>query len=219
MKDIIQRIITGMIMGLVFYLIFTYMPPVLLSLFLFGILLHILFIEWPLLFNPMTVQARLFSLVYPILPFAMLIVMNQDLLYRQFAFLLMIIVSTYDTAAYIIGSIFGRTKLAPTISPGKTWEGAFGGYLCALGGLIVYEWTNPNFPSYTLMIWFALAVCIIATLGDLFESWLKRRARIKDSGTILPGHGGFLDRVDALIVVILVFFAFKDSLIAQLGLA
>lgn len=205
-------------MGLVFWVIFTYLPPVLLSISLFAMLLHILIVEWPKLIGPLTPASALFTFIYPILPFALLIFLNQDLLYRQFAFLLMIIVSTYDTAAYIIGSLFGRTKLAPTISPGKTWEGFFGGYLCALGGLVVYLLQYPTMPSLFFMGWFSLSVCIVATAGDLFESWLKRRANLKDSGTILPGHGGFLDRVDAIIVVVLVFFIFKDALIATLGL-
>lgn len=218
MKEIINRIVTGLIMGLVFWVVFTFLPPILLSIFLFGILLQILIIEWPKLIGPITPASAAFTLVYPILPFALIIFMNQDALYRQFCFLLVIIVSTYDTAAYIIGSLFGRTKLAPTISPGKTWEGFFGGCLCAFGGLAVYMWQYPTMPSTFFMVWFSLAVCIVATIGDLFESWLKRRAHVKDAGTILPGHGGFLDRVDALIVVVLVFFLFKDALIITLGL-
>lgn len=218
MKEIINRIITGLIMGLVFWIVFTFLPPLLLSIFLLGILLQILIFEWPKLRGPLTPASALFTLVYPVLPFALIIFLNQDLLYRQFAFLLMIIVSTYDTAAYIIGSLFGRTKLAPTISPGKTWEGFFGGYLCAFGGLAVYMWQYPIMPSTFFMAWFSLAVCIVATIGDLFESWLKRRAQVKDAGNVLPGHGGFLDRVDALMVVVLVFFVFKDALILILGL-
>lgn len=106
-----------------------------------------------------------------------------------------------DSAAYFAGRKFGKTKLAPSISPGKTWEGVAG----AVAGVSVYisliwvfrpEFTNLQMlPALMLTAWWWV---VLAVIGDLFESAVKRQAGIKDSGTLLPGHGGLLDRIDAL---------------------
>jgi phosphatidate cytidylyltransferase len=103
-----------------------------------------------------------------------------------------------DIGAYFVGKRFGRRKLAPTISPGKTVEGLFGGIGAAtiLGGAWAI-WTGLG----VAMLALAPLVAIAAQAGDLFESGLKRRARVKDSGTWLPGHGGVLDRLDGLVPV------------------
>jgi phosphatidate cytidylyltransferase len=105
-----------------------------------------------------------------------------------------------DSAAYFAGRAFGRNKLAPRISPGKTWEGAVGGAL----GVALYAFLLPTVGALdiavllpALLILFALSV-----LGDLYESWIKRQAGIKDSGTLLPGHGGVLDRIDSQLAVL-----------------
>jgi phosphatidate cytidylyltransferase len=119
----------------------------------------------------------------------------------------MAIVWIADIAAYFSGRAFGRRKLAPQVSPGKTWEGVYGAlaavavYAIALtvtAGAAVYR--GEITPVATL-VWIALALGLVALsiVGDLFESLLKRDAGVKDSGTILPGHGGILDRVDALL--------------------
>lgn len=107
-----------------------------------------------------------------------------------------------DIAAYFCGRRFGRHKLAPHISPGKTWEGVAG----ALAGVVVYGvllvWNSDRFPgnpvSWAILIFVLLLLAAISILGDLFESLLKRQANAKDSGTLLPGHGGVLDRIDSL---------------------
>ena len=106
-----------------------------------------------------------------------------------------------DSAAYFAGRRFGKTKLAPSISPGKTWEGVAG----AIAGVSVYigliwifrpEFTNLQMlPALMLTAWWWV---VLAVIGDLFESAIKRQAGIKDSGALLPGHGGLLDRIDAL---------------------
>jgi phosphatidate cytidylyltransferase len=107
-----------------------------------------------------------------------------------------------DTAAYFVGRRFGRHKLAPSISPGKTWEGALG----ALVGVLVYAiicalWL-PSLSVIAGGLWLAyfaaaLLLCAASIVGDLFESAAKRQAAVKDSGTFLPGHGGILDRIDS----------------------
>ena len=102
-----------------------------------------------------------------------------------------------DISAYFVGRQFGKNKLAPTISPGKTWEGVAG----ALVGVLFYVvWVmNASGMSqrYSLLV-FAVAGVVLSVLGDLFESAIKRLAGVKDSGDLLPGHGGLLDRIDAL---------------------
>lgn len=102
-----------------------------------------------------------------------------------------------DTAAYASGRLFGKHKLAPSISPGKTWEGALGGAVAVL----IYGFCLTRFPAifFSLFWGFVLLLFVaLSILGDLFESLLKRQAGLKDSSQILPGHGGILDRIDSL---------------------
>ena len=119
----------------------------------------------------------------------------------------MAIVWIADTAAYFFGRAFGRHKLAPSISPGKTWEGVYGAwfavalYAFALVPLASDAGLRGSVDAVSIGLWVALALLLasISVLGDLFESLLKRNAGVKDSGSILPGHGGVLDRIDALL--------------------
>lgn len=103
-----------------------------------------------------------------------------------------------DAGAYFIGLLFGRHKLAPTVSPGKTWEGLIAGIVATIGVtfLALYE---ANFLSIPESLVLGTVIAIAAPLGDLFESALKRDADVKDSGRLLAGHGGVLDRIDALL--------------------
>jgi len=119
----------------------------------------------------------------------------------------MAIVWIADTAAYFGGRSFGKHKLAPEVSPGKTWEGVY----CGIAGVGIYALVLVPFAasagyesdvrSATIALWvaFAAALAAISVVGDLFESLLKRHAGVKDSGHVLPGHGGVLDRTDALL--------------------
>jgi phosphatidate cytidylyltransferase len=111
------------------------------------------------------------------------------------------IVWVADTAAYLVGRRLGRHKLAPEVSPGKTWEGVFGALAAvALYHLSLRSIVGPDEAAFLrpagLVLFLLLAAASI--VGDLFESWIKRQAGVKDSGTLLPGHGGVLDRIDAL---------------------
>lgn len=111
---------------------------------------------------------------------------------------ILLLIWANDTGAYVLGRAFGRHKLFERISPGKTWEGFIGGLLSALVvGIVLYRY----FGGLPQSIWLAMAaiVSIIGTVGDLVESMLKRSLGIKDSGGILPGHGGLLDRFDSLL--------------------
>jgi phosphatidate cytidylyltransferase len=112
-----------------------------------------------------------------------------------------------DTAAFFAGRKYGRHKLAPLISPGKSWEGAWGGiaavvvYALLLVPLASRAGVRASVDGVSIAIWigFAIALAALSIVGDLHESLLKRRAGVKDSGTLLPGHGGILDRTDALL--------------------
>jgi phosphatidate cytidylyltransferase len=113
--------------------------------------------------------------------------------------LLIATVMAADTAAYFVGRAFGRRKLAPSISPGKTFEGALGGLLGgALGALAVRAAGWPGLPL-THAVALGLLVSLAGVAGDLLESLLKRWAGVKDSGRLFPGHGGMLDRLDSLL--------------------
>lgn len=104
-----------------------------------------------------------------------------------------------DSGAYLTGSAFGKLKLFPRVSPGKTWEGSIGGALLSyVAVFIIAKW----YSSITLTDWMVIAaiLIVIGTLGDLVESLLKRSKNVKDSGNLLPGHGGILDRFDSLIM-------------------
>jgi len=104
-----------------------------------------------------------------------------------------------DTGAYYVGRAFGKRKLAPSISPGKTWEGAVGGLLAALAmATLAHFWFFRELPlKYTLPL--AALMTVVGIFGDLAESALKRGAGAKDAANILPGHGGILDRLDSLL--------------------
>ncbi|MEP6774989.1 MAG: phosphatidate cytidylyltransferase [Chloroflexota bacterium] len=114
-----------------------------------------------------------------------------------------------DTGAYFVGSLLGRHKMIPQISPGKTWEGLGGAVLgavvaaLALSGILRISWWGA--------LLLGLLVCAAAVSGDLCESLLKRAAGVKDSGTIIPGHGGVLDRIDSILFVLLAVYWFTIS--------
>jgi phosphatidate cytidylyltransferase len=147
-----------------------------------------------------SVAATVAGVVYTAVPFRL----AADLHARQdgphWFFYLLVVNWVGDSAAYIAGKAFGRWKMAPTISPNKTWEGAVASLVvgAALGALYLrYFLTAP--PVWPVAAGLSVVVSIAAQVGDLAESALKRGAGVKDSGSILPGHGGILDRVDGLL--------------------
>jgi phosphatidate cytidylyltransferase len=112
---------------------------------------------------------------------------------------LLAVVCSGDTAAYYTGKALGKRKFYPQVSPGKTWAGTFGGLAANLlvGTLLAY-WLLPT-PKIFAMALLAVVLGVIGLLGDLFESMLKREAQVKDASSLLPGHGGMLDRLDSLL--------------------
>ncbi len=120
-----------------------------------------------------------------------------------------LVVMGADTGAYYVGKNFGKRKLAPAISPGKTWEGAIGGVvLSALFALLSSLWFFPEL-NYKISIPLAIVMSVVGLLGDLAESAMKRGSNAKDAASILPGHGGLLDRLDSLLfnAPVLYYFA------------
>lgn len=144
-------------------------------------------------------QAGMISLggmMYIMLPMILLYSLRLQSIVIPLSLVLMIWMN--DTMAYLVGSFIGKTPFSP-ISPKKTWEGTAGGAILTIAGAAIWGYYTPY---YTMMDWMALALCaaVAGTAGDLLESKLKRLANIKDSGTMMPGHGGALDRFDSLLV-------------------
>jgi phosphatidate cytidylyltransferase len=126
---------------------------------------------------------------------------------HEYVLSIFIVIWSNDTFAYIAGSILGRTPFYQKVSPKKTWEGVIGGFLFAL--LTAYGLSH-FFNVFSLAQWliFGAIVSIAGTLGDLVESKLKRQAAIKDTGNIIPGHGGILDRIDSYLMAALASFVY-----------
>jgi phosphatidate cytidylyltransferase len=147
-----------------------------------------------------------FGLLYCGLPVLALVWMRSRALGLEAVIFLMLCVWATDVCAYFAGRAIGGPKLAPAISPNKTWAGAIGGIIgaMAVAGGAAMAWLSAMQGSKAwLFVALAGAFAAMSVLGDLFESWLKRRAGVKDSGHLLPGHGGVLDRLDGLVPVAL----------------
>ena len=126
---------------------------------------------------------------------------------------LLIIIAGSDTGAFYVGSYFGKTPLAARVSPNKTLEGALGGIFTAVVLGVIFDLIFIDGISIGLVIPFAMIAAVLGQIGDLFESVLKRAGTIKDSGSILPGHGGLLDRIDGLLFAAPVVYIFKEIIL------
>lgn len=143
----------------------------------------------------------LVTIVYAGLPWLLVLDLFELRSDRSLIYLLLAVVWGGDTGAYFGGRFFGKTKLSPHKSPKKTWEGAVAGFVASIIAAIVIEYLLRPFSGSYVRAAVAGALCgSLGQMGDLVESVIKRFARVKDSGAIFPGHGGFLDRVDGLLV-------------------
>lgn len=158
-------------------------------------------------FSGKTVERRgavmlsmLFSVCYGALPWLSIWDLYQMGSGSRYVMLLIAIVWSGDTGAYFAGSAFGKHPLAPTFSPKKTWEGAVAGIVSSVvGGLLVNYVYGSTLADIEVIVFVSIVCGAVGQMGDLIESALKRFCDVKDSGRLLPGHGGFLDRVDGLL--------------------
>jgi len=120
---------------------------------------------------------------------------------------ILILTWTFDSFAYLFGSRYGRNKILPKISPKKSWEGFFGGYISTL--IISFILMNYQAKLLEEYIIIAFILPVTATVGDLIASYYKRKSNVKDYGKIIPGHGGIIDRLDAIFITIPVVFIIK----------
>ena len=152
--------------------------------------------------NPFrNIAFTILGIVYVAIPFSLLnyLVTYTGTYNYQILFGFFFILWCNDSGAYLAGSAFGKRKLFPRVSPGKSWEGSIGG---AILSYIVVFIISGWYTSITIIDWMVIAaiLIVIGTLGDLVESLYKRSKNVKDSGTLLPGHGGILDRFDSLLM-------------------
>ena len=163
-------------------------------------------IEW---YHLMSVAGRggsnklwlLLGFAYILLPCLILVwLRNMESQGLQFIIWFFAVIWATDIGAYFSGKTIGGPKLAPSISPNKTWAGFFGGLILAIiVSLVLNKFASPSFVVIDLIA-ACILLSIIGQLGDLFESWVKRRLGVKDSGSLIPGHGGVLDRIDAILL-------------------
>ena len=125
---------------------------------------------------------------------------------RDWVFCFISIIIANDIGAYFIGKKLGKHRMAPSISPHKTWEGAIGGLLCGILVALIFGVILALPKTYLHMISLGIFISIFAQIGDLVESLLKRNAGVKDASKLVPGHGGVLDRCDSLVLTAPVFF-------------
>jgi phosphatidate cytidylyltransferase len=164
----------------------------------------IMYLEWWRMVGRWGLAWKLYGFIYCLLPALSLLWIRERAEYSEiglgFDLLIWVflVVWSTDIGAFFAGRTIGGPKLAPFISPNKTIAGLIGGVIAAtiLAGFWVYAVKLP-----AMLLWLAVPLAVSAQLGDLFESGLKRRADVKDSGTWLPGHGGLLDRLDGLVPV------------------
>ncbi len=164
------------------------------------------------------VVMQVMGVVYLSVPMALLVMLHQDPIGNTWILFMFVLVFLGDTGAYYAGTFFGKHKLLPQVSPGKTIQGSIGAMLATVVAGCLVNLALPHLPwqmdraslPWGLAILFFIIVSICAQAGDLFESLLKREAGIKDSGVIFPGHGGLLDRVDGVLFALPIVYLFKE---------
>jgi phosphatidate cytidylyltransferase len=161
-------------------------------------------------------RSKFIAYLYVLLPFSLIQLLISDFQVDNVPFNSSLILSmfvftwTFDTFAYLFGVKFGKHKIMPSISPKKSWEGFVGGYFATLFICFLFCKFSPITEDYLLAL--SLIIPFTATLGDFIESYFKRQAGVKDSGSFIPGHGGMLDRMDAFMITIPVIYILTNLL-------
>jgi phosphatidate cytidylyltransferase len=224
--DVVVGITIGVSLNLVMLIpvykedLFTYMFVILPVLVLMFFVFQVFKREY---YNLQPVAFSTLGLLYITLPLNLLIAMgaginfsNGPVLNRDIIFGILVLIWVNDTMAYITGSLLGKKKLIEHISPKKTIAGTIGGMVfCIVAAVIIAKCFSHRY-TFTDWIVIGIIVAVFGTLGDLVESLLKRTAGVKDSGKIMPGHGGLLDRFDSFIFVIPFVFTYKLHFIQTL---
>ncbi len=206
-----QRWRTALLLVVVF-IVLCVVEPIYSSTFVASLVVLALVFEWvPLALR--TPWLWVMTPFYPLAPSFVLVLFNGDILYRRLLVPAVILCAACDAGSYIVGSMWGRRLIAPALSAGKTWEGFGGGLLGALGALVLFSYfvrgVRPSWGAWVATV----GTCVIALAGDLFESFIKRRAGVKNSGVLLPGHGGVLDRCDSLLFVGPFFYLVRNHVV------
>ena len=162
---------------------------------------------------PMVVVKQTFGLIYIPLFLSCAVLIHHDSAGPLWIVFLLGLVALGDTGAYYLGTYWGRHKLCPAVSPKKSIEGALGGLAANLAFALVFRLLFFNQLPLAICLLFAVVVGAVGQVGDLFESEFKRAAGVKDSSNLLPGHGGFLDRIDALLFALPTAFLLKQWLL------
>lgn len=222
MNKLLTRTLTGILFVAIIISAVVYnLPPLYLLFILFSVLCLFELIKLIQLITkenqPLKIGGYIFAVGYSIIPFYLLYqcaYLDETKSIFQFELILgfFIILWANDTGAYLTGTSIGKNPLAPKISPKKTWEGLIGGILTAILSAYIL---STYYASLNVLNWLiaAMAISIPAIIGDLFESHLKRKANVKDSGNMLPGHGGFLDRFDALLAAAPFYYLYLRHLV------
>lgn len=197
MNNLVTRTVSGIVM------IAIALAAAFLGGYVFAVLVAgaatMIFVEWTRMTRGWGTGWQFAGFAYAILP-ALALLWIRERAPHDLMLLLWVFIVTWSTdiGAYFAGRTVGGPKLAPSVSPNKTWAGLIGGMIAA--ALVGGYWVNFTGLA-PVLLWLAPLFAVGAQVGDLFESGLKRRAGVKDSGTILPGHGGVMDRLDGLVVV------------------
>lgn len=152
-----------------------------------------------------SIAISVFALIYLCIPLCYFIALEYLIHFKWIIVALISMIWINDTGAYLVGCTFGRHRLYEAISPKKSWEGFFGGIIFNIGaGVAFFYMFRHAHVDWSLISWIVVGICVsvTATVGDLFESMIKRNCDVKDSGSIIPGHGGILDRIDSLLFVV-----------------
>tara|TARA_B100000315_G_scaffold248801_1_gene279102 strand:+ start:3698 stop:4495 length:798 start_codon:yes stop_codon:yes gene_type:complete len=203
-------IYAGMILGwfiaLSFFLNHNQLIPYLMVILVMGLFFVKLFSKQPINSAVEEISNTLFGVLYVAFLLSYIILIRKEEAGRQLIFMLFLIIWLGDTLAYYIGTSAGKHLLAPSISPNKSIEGAIGGLLGSIGGaLLAHYWFHPSISIVNCII-LGMVTGIAGQMGDLCESILKRNLNVKDSGFLVPGHGGLLDRLDSILFSAPVFY-------------
>lgn len=155
-----------------------------------------------------SVVQMIFVTAYIVVPLGHAILLGRVHMGTAWIFFVLAVVCLGDTGAYLMGKYLGKHRFSRHISPAKTIEGLFGGAAGNLTGMLAMKLVVPQLPAFHLLILLTLVIGVVAPLGDLCASMIKRRLQIKDFGSLLPGHGGIMDRADSLIFAFPVTYHF-----------